>query len=581
MKKIKLYILVIVLAFSAFSLISCFDLNESPDNPGEDNGSNNEDDYILNKASFTVKFDSDGGTEIKSQTVKEDEKILKPDDPEKEGYRFIGWKLGFDYWSFGKNKVKSDITLKAYYEPINYKVSFSEYGGSEIDDTLFNISDLPLTLTLPKIKKDDAVFCGWSYEEGGEAIKTSDIIIDKIGNVCFHALYKEAAEGIIYEEYSVTCAVVGYEGSEKDVIIPEYHAGKMVYEIANRAFENSDIVSVALPDTVEKLTALAFIGAKSLEEIKASDNSIFTFDGNSLVNTEDKMLVLVLDTPDFPKDGSVELIGNYAFNLLEGELNLVIPEGVTTLSTYAFGDCINLKTLSLPESIIEVGVYAFEGCDSLVYTKSGEAQYLGNPDNPHMLLVSSNGELSINSKTRIIYRSAFRNSESMTKLYIPSSVRIIDSAAFSNCINLSELTIANGLEKIGSDAFRGCTALPNLTLPDSVTYIGNSAFAGCNSIYRADLGAGIKTINGNAFSDCENLHYVYMGENVEEIGYNAFSTCTWLQKITIPISVKYIGSNAFINCRKLTVYARAESKPSGWNSEWKPTYVPVVWGYDE
>ena len=40
---------------------------------------------------YRVTFDTDGGSLIKSLTVKEQEKIKQPEDPVKEGYIFDGW----------------------------------------------------------------------------------------------------------------------------------------------------------------------------------------------------------------------------------------------------------------------------------------------------------------------------------------------------------------------------------------------------------------------------------------------------------------------------------------------------------
>lgn len=44
-----------------------------------------------NKEYFTVNFDSDGGTKIKSIQVLKFEGIEKPTDPEREDYIFDGW----------------------------------------------------------------------------------------------------------------------------------------------------------------------------------------------------------------------------------------------------------------------------------------------------------------------------------------------------------------------------------------------------------------------------------------------------------------------------------------------------------
>ena len=39
----------------------------------------------------TVTFDSNGGGEVKSQTIQQGQQVQRPADPVKEGYTFIGW----------------------------------------------------------------------------------------------------------------------------------------------------------------------------------------------------------------------------------------------------------------------------------------------------------------------------------------------------------------------------------------------------------------------------------------------------------------------------------------------------------
>ena len=61
----------------------------------------------------TVTFNSVGGSEVPSQTVKHGSKVDKPENPTREGYTFVGWYHGDDLWSFSKDKVKNSITLTA------------------------------------------------------------------------------------------------------------------------------------------------------------------------------------------------------------------------------------------------------------------------------------------------------------------------------------------------------------------------------------------------------------------------------------------------------------------------------------
>ena len=67
---------------------------------------------------FTVTFDSNGGSAVASQTVKEGEKAAKPANPTRDGYTFEGWfadealKTAYDF----NTPVTSDITLYASWD---------------------------------------------------------------------------------------------------------------------------------------------------------------------------------------------------------------------------------------------------------------------------------------------------------------------------------------------------------------------------------------------------------------------------------------------------------------------------------
>ncbi len=83
---------------------------------------------------FTVVFDSKGGSAVASQTVKAKGKAAQPANPTKEGYTFAGWyrdvegKVRYDF----SNAVTSNLTLYAKWEPIAINVRFDSAGGSEV-----------------------------------------------------------------------------------------------------------------------------------------------------------------------------------------------------------------------------------------------------------------------------------------------------------------------------------------------------------------------------------------------------------------------------------------------------------------
>ena len=77
---------------------------------------------------YTVTFVVDGEkTEVK---VKDGEKAVKPADPVKEGYTFVGWYVGDAEYAF--DAVTADVTVTAKFEEIVYTVKFVVDGAEEI-----------------------------------------------------------------------------------------------------------------------------------------------------------------------------------------------------------------------------------------------------------------------------------------------------------------------------------------------------------------------------------------------------------------------------------------------------------------
>ena len=98
---------------------------------------------------------------------------------------------------------------------------------------------------------------------------------------------------------------------------------------------------------------------------------------------------------------------------LNGELviELVIPDGITTINNYAFSYCTSITSVTIPDSVTTIGDSAFYWCTNL------------------------------------------------TSVTIPDSVTIIGSRAFYYCSKLTSVTIGNGLTTIGWETFYACSNL--------------------------------------------------------------------------------------------------------------------------
>ena len=89
---------------------------------------------------YTVSFETNGGTAVDSQVVNEGEVVIKPEDPIKEGYLFIQWLYQGTTYDFS-SVVNSDLVLTAEWtekeENVeNYVVVFNSDGGTTIPNQI-------------------------------------------------------------------------------------------------------------------------------------------------------------------------------------------------------------------------------------------------------------------------------------------------------------------------------------------------------------------------------------------------------------------------------------------------------------
>ena len=115
----------------------------------------------LEGITYTVTFDSNGGSEVDPQVVNAGTNATKPTDPTKENYTFKGWYSNSTLttsYSF-LLPVTEDITLYAKWELTTYLVAFDSNGGSEVDSQDVVIGE---TATVPdEPTREDCTFEGW------------------------------------------------------------------------------------------------------------------------------------------------------------------------------------------------------------------------------------------------------------------------------------------------------------------------------------------------------------------------------------------------------------------------------------
>ena len=114
------------------------------------------------KIIYTVKFDSNGGSDVDDQTVASGDLATEPAAPTRKNYKFLGWFYNDEPWNFENYKVLNHITLVAKWEPYpTYTVTFDTKGGTAVDSQyiiLGNTISMPTATTKANYK-----FVGWYY----------------------------------------------------------------------------------------------------------------------------------------------------------------------------------------------------------------------------------------------------------------------------------------------------------------------------------------------------------------------------------------------------------------------------------
>ncbi len=256
-------------------------------------------------------------------------------------------------------------------------------------------------------------------------------------------------------------------------------------------------------------------------------------------------------------------------------LNVVIPEGVTEIDSFAFYDCTALKSLSLPSTLKKIGGYAFNSCKSVEsitsastlfpFDEKTQKLYDATGKRKKTILVASASKL-MKKKAKIeqVQRASadavlqsilsehqvenvqVRKTEKEQFVAVPAVdggvelclsnakmskwmqtlPELLDKAnANATSKELREYAKANGLPDASRKyiVIRNCCVMMtkhtepiHLAIPDGVTEIGENAFFICHALSSISIPDSVTEISWDAFKCCTSLESVEFGGTVAQ-----------------------------------------------------------------
>ncbi len=225
----------------------------------------------------------------------------------------------------------------------------------------------------------------------------------------FETLYNDTYGEIVYVTGRGT-------STDKDIVVPVVYEGKLVFGVSMYAFENEDITSIVLPDTVRNINECAFLGCASLSSVTLGEGvsilpgAFFGIQDEAFVEYNG---VRYLGAGENPYYYCVELID-------DRKTSVTIHERTNYICGGAFANS-DLVSVTIPDSVKEIGIRAFASC-----------LYLKNAD-------------------------------------LGEGVEKICEMAFDNCRVMSDVTFSPEIQTILPNAFSACKKLKAVHYPASLS----------------------------------------------------------------------------------------------------------------
>lgn len=469
------------------------------------------------------------------------------------------------------------------------------------------------------------------------------------------SIYKENTEKIIFEEGINSISHFAFMGFRNvaQIVFP-----KEMSSLGQQVFDGcTSLEEVVLPNEIRYYGGGMFDNCSSLKkltigELKTGDS--FAYSTSFLNNCKNLENIIVLEPhpvfkakngvlfedkclityPGGKKDKTYTIpsevveICKGAFNNNDYIEEIIIPDTVKIISSYAFESCLSLTYLSFPESIqtfigeneinwdgsSNVGEPAVYECENLKYIENkseaklylkhkynySSTDYWINCENEKITDSISKGKVikksfenrlqraQIIKIDNIVYKciEAIQDEKEAVKQYNDGNtigtleiLETVDGFTYSSVLEYKgwKYTVKPEGEKEnyfefenGVLTFKGSGIIGSL-YNDSANGYNEKWLQYIDSTKKIVFDEGIEIIGSSAFSCFQNVKEIVFPEKLEIIGNGAFSNCYALEEAVLPGNIKFYGDGIFTNCinlKKIVIGKQANDIKVTYNSNW-------------
>lgn len=173
-----------------------------------------------NANTYTVKFNSNGGTEIADAKVVFGNKISEPSSPTKVGYTFAGWYIGEELYDFESLIPANNVTLVAKWTANEYTINFDLNGVEGTIESIKTKYDETVKTPECNIDRIGYTFVKWNTKADGTGINYLELTdlknISTGEDVTLYAIWMQ-------NEYTLTVTL-----SQTEIYTQKFHYGDSI-----------------------------------------------------------------------------------------------------------------------------------------------------------------------------------------------------------------------------------------------------------------------------------------------------------------------------------------------------------------